>query len=818
MIKVNSSESRTKIVSKNAMVSFVSHFLQILIGFIIRKLFVKYLGVMYLGYNSVFTNILQMLNLADLGIGVAITSYLYKPLAEGDTKRISSLMYIYKKLYSLMGCLVICIGLVVSLFLGQLIPDADCGLPYLKILFLMNLVGTVSTYFVAYKRTLLIADQKAYITNIYDTIMYFVVSFLQVVVLVFFQNYIIYLALNILKNIVSNIILSVKTNRMYTFIDKDVDEDTVKEYRPQIYRYIKDVFVSRIGAVVYYSTDNIILSIVKGSLLTGYLSNYTLITTQLNAIVVQVLNSLQSTFGNYINTNSDLKKQKLMTDNYFCVNFCIGNFCMICFSLLAQPFIKIFFGENMLLDNSTALWLGINLMLTFLIQLPSQVFVIYRLYKYDRPIIIVSAVLNILISTMLADSIGVDGALIGTFVTSLIYLFSRFFVMSKYVYYVSFRRYIYKILKYALVAVASFLMTYYATKGVSGDGVISFGIKAFFVASLAVFVTAFLLCFSKEFTCLVNKLVPARIKKWINKASLCVISVIFVMLSLIAQTYVEERQSSFEDAENKSYFRSDTYESEEEQTGRNIFHLSIDDTILVFEDLTNKDYKSIFDNPTLGWYKELHEKYGVVISCYVYYEDDDFNLKQVPERYQKEFEENANWLRFGFHSRNASTDYHSGEIKIDYTLAITELKRIVGEDAIDNFIRLQMYQGSYDEIEELMLLSNEPIVGLLTSDDSRISYYLDEDKNSYIYSHDELFDSETGIWFVSTDFRTEYVDSMESKMKELNSDSWNNQTGDLVVFTHEWALNIDNKEKVESICKYALENDYQFCFFEDVLK
>lgn len=817
MNKDNSSESRIKNILRNAMVSFVSHFLQILIGFIIRKLFIKYLGVTYLGYNSVFTNILQMLNLADLGIGIAITSYLYKPLAEGDTKRISSLMYIYKKLYSLMGCLVICIGLVVSLFLKQFIPDADCSLSYLRLLFLINLVGTVSTYFVAYKRTLIIADQKSYITNIYDTIMYFVVSILQVIVLVYYPNYVIYLALNILKNIVSNIILTVKANRMYPFISKDIDNETVKEYRPQIYQYIKDVFIARIGAVVYYSTDNIILSVVKGSLLTGYLSNYTLITTQLNTIVVQVLNSLQSTFGNYINSNSDLKKQKQMTDNYFCVNFCISNFGMICFSLLAQPFINMFFGKNMLLSSSTVLWLGINLMLTFLIQLPSQVFVIYRLYKYDRPIIIVSAVLNILISIVLAGYIGVDGVLIGTFVTSLVYLFSRFFVISKYVYNVSFLQYILKILKYALVSVISFFVTYYATKRFSGNGVANFGIKAFFVACLAAFMTGFLLCFSKEFTFLVDKLVPTKIRKWTNKASLYAISVAFVVLSSIVQTCVEGEISSFEDAGNKSYFRSDAYNIEEEQTGRNIFHLSFDDTILIFEDLAENDYNSIFDSPTLGWFKKLHEKYGVVISCYVYYENDDFNLKEVPERYRDEFVRNADWMRFGFHSRNESTDYYSGEIKKDYTLTITELKRIVGEGAIDNFIRLQMYQGSYDGIVELASLSDEPIVGLYTSDDLRVSYYLNEEWNSYIYCHDELYDDETRIRFVSTDFRTEYVDSMETKIRELDSDSWNNQLGDLVVFTHEWVLSMENKNKIEKICEYACSKGYQFKFFEDVI-
>lgn len=188
-------EKRTKIVYVNSIVALGSQICQVLIGFITRKLFIDYLGVEYLGYNSVFANILQMLNLADLGIGVAITSYLYKPLSENNKKKITAIMYIYKKLYSIIGFIVLGVGLVVSFFLKTLIPDANCGIWYLRLLFYINLVGTVSTYFLAYKRTLLIADQKSYLTNIVDTVTYFVFSLIQLILLIIVPNYIIYLSI-----------------------------------------------------------------------------------------------------------------------------------------------------------------------------------------------------------------------------------------------------------------------------------------------------------------------------------------------------------------------------------------------------------------------------------------------------------------------------------------------------------------------------------------------------------------------------------------------------------------------------------------------
>lgn len=525
-------EKRTKIVYVNSIVALGSQICQVLIGFITRKLFIDYLGVEYLGYNSVFANILQMLNLADLGIGVAITSYLYKPLSENNKKKITAIMYIYKKLYSIIGFIVLGVGLVVSVFLKTLIPDANCGIWYLRLLFYINLVGTVSTYFLAYKRTLLIADQKSYLTNIVDTVTYFVFSLIQLILLIIVPNYIIYLSIGIAKNIISNIIISLKVNKEYKYINNKPDTNTVTEYKPQIFQYVKDVFISRIGAVVYYSTDNIIISALKGSLLTGYLSNYTLITGQLNTVVTQVLSSLQATFGNYISTTKDKDDRLKMTDNYFCVNFCIGNFCMICFSLLAQPFIKLFFGERMLLSFSTALWLGINLMLTFLIQLPSQVFVIYKLFRYDRPIIITSAVLNIVMSIALVNKLGINGVLIGTFITSLIYLFSRFYIIARYVYKIKYNYYVKKVLYYAIISCFTFIVSYLVSENIKEGEIIWFIIKTILVVLLALILTSLFLSFSREFEFLKNKLLPANIRKFVNKYTIGIGSVLVMGISI----------------------------------------------------------------------------------------------------------------------------------------------------------------------------------------------------------------------------------------------------------------------------------------------
>ena len=126
---------------KNAGVTFFTQLINLALKFVLQKIFIDNLGVAYLGYNSVFTNILQMLNLADLGIGIAITGFLYKPIANNDEVLINALMSLYRKVYIIMGIVVALIGSIVLLLLPFIIPDADCSDLYLRILFFINLIG-----------------------------------------------------------------------------------------------------------------------------------------------------------------------------------------------------------------------------------------------------------------------------------------------------------------------------------------------------------------------------------------------------------------------------------------------------------------------------------------------------------------------------------------------------------------------------------------------------------------------------------------------------------------------------------------------------
>lgn len=421
--------SRVQTAFRNSRAVFVYQFTSVILAFVSKKIFVVTMGVAFLGYNAVFANILSALNLAELGIGFAITSFLYKPLAERDEARINALLCMYRQVYRILGIFVLVLGIIASFFLPLFIKDASHDMSYLRFLFYINLIGTVSTYYLAYNRTMLIANQKNYVTAGIDTILNVLLTSLQIVVMLYIPRYESFLILELLKSLIGNIIITVLCRREYPFLRQRPDRAIIAEYRNSVTVFVKDAFFAKIGSYVFYGTDNIIISIFKGSILTGFLSNYTMVVNTIQILVTQMLYSIQSVLGNYIFSVKDREKERQMCDHYLYVNYFIGNFSMICIVFLIQPFIELVFGKEFLLADSTALLLGTNLMLIIISQMPSQLFSLYQLYRYDKYIVAISAVLNIIISVALVGTLGIDGVLTGTFITSLIYIFSRIMII-----------------------------------------------------------------------------------------------------------------------------------------------------------------------------------------------------------------------------------------------------------------------------------------------------------------------------------------------------------------------------------------------------
>lgn len=249
-----------------------------LLGFISRTVFINTLGVTYLGVNGLMISLLSMLSLAELGVGTAITFSLYKPLAEKDTEKVNTLMAFYKKFYRIIGLIIFALGLLFMCFLKYIVQDAH-GISNLYLIYFIFLVDTSYTYFFSYKRTLITADQKAYLLVPFTAGFYSLMVAARIAVLILFQNYIIYLLIQLVVGLAENIFINRYIDRKYTFLKDKSEQKIPKSEMAVITKNVKAMFLHRLGDYAVNGTDNIIISAFVSVTVVGLYSNYLLVIT-----------------------------------------------------------------------------------------------------------------------------------------------------------------------------------------------------------------------------------------------------------------------------------------------------------------------------------------------------------------------------------------------------------------------------------------------------------------------------------------------------------------------------------------------------------
>lgn len=403
---------------KNIVFGIGGQILSTFLNFISRTVFINSLGVSYLGVNGLFTNILSILSLAELGISNAIVFSMYKPIAQNDTKRIKGLMNLYKKAYTIIGTTVGILGISLIPFLDYIIKDKP-NIPNLVIIYILFLANTVISYFFAYKRSIIIADQKEYIVTLYYYIFNFIQVFLQILILIITKSFILYLLLQIIFNFITNVVISIKANKMYPYLKDLSDSDLDKETKTLIFNNIKSLFLYKIGGVVLTGTDNIIISKFIGVSSVGFVSNYNLLIGTIQTLTSKVFSGITASVGNF-NTQENSEKKEFIFDTINFFSFWLFSFCSICFWILCDPFIEIWLGKEYILDNSILFILTLN----FYIYGMQNGNWIFRdtmgLFDNSKYIPFIAAVLNLLVSIIFAKKFGLVGIFWGTAISRLL--------------------------------------------------------------------------------------------------------------------------------------------------------------------------------------------------------------------------------------------------------------------------------------------------------------------------------------------------------------------------------------------------------------
>lgn len=412
--------SRSKSTMLNSSILTLVQIFTILVKFITQTIFIKYLGKEYLGLNGLFTNVLSVLSFAELGVGSAIVFSLYSPLAHRDEKSISGLMNLFQKAYNAIGIIIAVAGLVMIPVLPFLIKDYH-SLTHVSLYFILYISNSVVSYFFTYKRSLLIADQKEYISALNQLKYTALQVVLQVAVLFFFHSYAYYLIVAIITTLLSNFTISRKVDRLYPYLSQHKDVKVDKKSLHIIRNNIVGMVGSKIGSIVVRSTDNLLLSAFMGIYVVGVYSNYLLIVTSISSIFTKLISSVTASVGNLI--AEDNKKRTFdVFKTHYTINFFIVAISAGCLFVSLNPFIKFWAGKSYTLALSIVVVIVLNYFFDQLRQSSLTFITAYGLFVANGKKSVVEAIMNFAFSfTLLVGfHLGIRGVLLGTILTNLI--------------------------------------------------------------------------------------------------------------------------------------------------------------------------------------------------------------------------------------------------------------------------------------------------------------------------------------------------------------------------------------------------------------
>lgn len=463
-------ESRVGNAGRNVVFGMLLRGYQILMLFLMRTAIMYYMGEEYLGLNSLFGSVLLVLNLAEMGVGSAMVYSMYQPIVDRNKQEICALLKLYRKYYRLIGLLIAVAGLILTPFIPYLVKTGVPSDTNIYVVYLLNLLCTVMSYWLfAYQNSLLTAHQRNDVASKVMLTTNMVQYLIQFFVVICLKDYYIYLVVSIITQVFTNIITAYWAKKLYPDYRPQGDLDSEKVRG--INRRIKDLFTMKLGVVIVSSVDSITVSAFLGLTVLGIYGNYNYILTAVCGIIKVVFDSCTAGIGNSILTETPEKNYIDLKKLTFVVLWLSG-FCSVCLLCLYQPFMKIWAGEDNLLDYSAVICFVIYFFMDRVIQLLITYKDAAGIWHEDRFRPIITALVNLTLNIILVQVIGINGVLLSTVLSILFVgvpwiLHNLFTVLFKR----NMREYIGKLLFYSLVtlivsAICVLLCDLIADKGI----------------------------------------------------------------------------------------------------------------------------------------------------------------------------------------------------------------------------------------------------------------------------------------------------------------------------------------------------------------
>ena len=451
---------RTKNATRNILFGLLLKGYQIIIPFFMRTAIIYLMGVQYLGLNSLFTSVLQILNMAELGVGSAIAYSMYRPIAEDDTEKICSLMKLYQIYYRIIGLIIALGGMILLPFIPHLITGDIPSELNIYILYLLNLATTVLSYWLfAYKNVLLSAHQRSDIISKISLFITTIQYLIQIAVLYYWKNYYFYLVISLLSGVLLNILTAIYTNKTYPNYHPTgkIDYEETKK----INQKVRDLFTSKVGFVITDSVDTIVISAFLGLSVLAVYQNYFFILSSIVGFITVILSSCTAGIGNSLVLETKEKNYADLKKITFIISW-IAGFCTVALLCLYQPFMEIWIGKDLILDFKVVICFCIY----FFVLIINRILNLYKdaagIWHEDRFRPLVTALSNLAMNLLMVRHWEIYGVILSTVLSTVFIgmpwllnnLFTALFEKNQM------KNYLKNLLCYIIVVIFSCIVTY----------------------------------------------------------------------------------------------------------------------------------------------------------------------------------------------------------------------------------------------------------------------------------------------------------------------------------------------------------------------
>lgn len=403
---------RTKNAIRNSLYGVILRIINLIGAFVARSMLIQMLGVEFVGLDGLFASVLTMLNMAELGFSSAVVYKLYKPIAEGKTEDVCALLNYYKKIYRIIGSVVLMVGLLLVPFLSLIIHGEIPDSVNLYALYAVYLSNTVLSYWLfAYKAALLNAHQRNDLVSKVGSIAFLLKYILQFVFLMIFKDYYVYAIVIPTTTLLVNIGNAYLVNKYYPqYVCKG---DLAEKEKAEIREKVTALLYNKIGVAIINGSDNIVISTFLGLRMLGVYSSYYYVFSMLHSFFDVFHSAITAGVGNSIVTETVDTNYKLFCHLNF-INAWIVGWVSICMCCMYEPFMTIWIGGENTLPTLFSVLMSIYFY-SWMIRFITLIFKNAQgMWREDRLRPFIEGIVNLALNLFMVNKIGIYGITLST--------------------------------------------------------------------------------------------------------------------------------------------------------------------------------------------------------------------------------------------------------------------------------------------------------------------------------------------------------------------------------------------------------------------